>query len=176
MVHSQNALRPCAYFHKEEVLFMRFAFPSIKQHISFCFHTLQEQVLRWMKPPTTFLVVGTLVDLTRGKAELLVENARLAATTHHLVPTDQATGAQKDGPASPGAPGEDGPDVEAGARPGPARDPSTLAPGAFPRVLEAQIQGALKKVEDFARDTQLDQGNGSQQSALGSRTYPWRVT
>src|SRR5258708_39591107 len=99
-----------------------------------------------------------------------------AATTHHLVPTDQATGVQKDGPASPGAPGEDGPDLEAGARPGPTRDPSTLAPGAFPRVLEAQIQGALKKVEDFARDHQLDQGNGSQQSALGSRTYPWRVT
>jgi hypothetical protein len=27
-----------------------------------------------------------------------------------------------------------------------------LALGAFPRVLGAQIQGALKKVEDFARD------------------------
>src|SRR5215469_16116759 len=77
MVHSAYALRPCAYFHKEEVLFVRFAFPSIKQHISFCFHTLQEQVLRWIKPPTTSLVVGTLADLTRGKAELLAENALL---------------------------------------------------------------------------------------------------
>jgi len=56
---------------------VRFAFPSIKQHISFCFHTLQEQVLRWMKPPTTSLVVGTLADLTRSKAELLAENALL---------------------------------------------------------------------------------------------------
>ena len=56
---------------------MRFAFPSIKQHISFCFHTLQEQVLRCMKPPMTPLVIGALVDLTRGKAELLAENALL---------------------------------------------------------------------------------------------------
>src|SRR5258708_10153949 len=77
MVHSAYALRPYAYFHKEEVLFVRFAFPSIKQHISFCFHTLQEQVLRWMKPPTTSLVVGTLADLTRSKAELLAESALL---------------------------------------------------------------------------------------------------
>jgi len=30
-----------------------------------------------MKPPTTSLVVGTLADLTRGKAELLAENALL---------------------------------------------------------------------------------------------------
>ena len=52
-------------------------FSSIKQRISFCFHALQEHVLRWMKPPTTSLVVGTLADLTRGKAELLAENALL---------------------------------------------------------------------------------------------------
>jgi putative transposase len=53
------------------------AFLSIKQPISFCFHMLQEQVVRWMKPPTTSLVFGTLADLTRGKAELLAENALL---------------------------------------------------------------------------------------------------
>ena len=52
-------------------------FPSIKQRVSFCFHALQEQVLRWMKPPTIPLVIGTLADLTRGKAELLAENALL---------------------------------------------------------------------------------------------------
>ncbi len=52
-------------------------FPWIKQRVSFCFHALQERVLRWMKPPTTSLVFGTLADLTRGKAELLAENALL---------------------------------------------------------------------------------------------------
>jgi len=155
---------------------VRFAFPSIKQHISFCFHTLQEQVLRWMKPPTTSLVVGTLADLTRGKAELLAENALLRQQLIILCrqikrPVYKKTDrlllvllARM---------------VRTWKQALVLVQPETLLrlpPGAFPRVLEAQIQGALKKVEDFARDNQLDQGNGSQQSALGSRTYPWRVT
>src|SRR5437016_6492439 len=50
---------------------------SIKQRISFSFHTLQEQVLRWIKPPTTSLLLGTLADLARGKSELIAENALL---------------------------------------------------------------------------------------------------
>jgi len=52
-------------------------FPSIKQCVFFCFHALQEHVLRWIKPLTTSPVVGALADLTRGKAELLAENALL---------------------------------------------------------------------------------------------------
>jgi putative transposase len=56
---------------------VRCVFPSIKQCVSFCFHALQEHVLRWLKPPTTSLVLSTLADLTRGKAELLAENALL---------------------------------------------------------------------------------------------------
>ena len=43
---------------------------------------LCERALHWMKPPATSLVLGTLVDLTRGKAELLAENALLR---HQLV-------------------------------------------------------------------------------------------
>jgi putative transposase len=57
-------------------------FSSIKQRVCFCFHVLQERVLRWIKPPTTSLVLGTLADLTRGKAELLAENALLR---HQLI-------------------------------------------------------------------------------------------
>src|SRR5262249_24020012 len=45
--------------------------------VSFGFHTLQEHVLRWIKPPTTSLALGTLTDLTRSKTELLAENALL---------------------------------------------------------------------------------------------------
>jgi putative transposase len=52
-------------------------FSTIKQCVFFCSHALQEHVLRWIKPPTTSPVVGALVDLTRGKAELLAENALL---------------------------------------------------------------------------------------------------
>jgi putative transposase len=57
-------------------------FPSIKQRVCFCLHALQEHVLRWSKPLTTSLVPGTFADLTRGKAELLAENALLR---HQLI-------------------------------------------------------------------------------------------
>ena len=63
--------------HKEEVLFVLRLFFPIKQRVSSCFHTLQEHVLRWIKPSTTSFVLGTFADLTRGKAELLAENALL---------------------------------------------------------------------------------------------------
>jgi hypothetical protein len=33
--------------------------------------------LRWIKPPTTSLLLATLVDLARGKSELIAENALL---------------------------------------------------------------------------------------------------
>jgi hypothetical protein len=52
-------------------------FFSIKRCVSFRFHTLQEHVLRWIKPPTTSFALGTFADLTRSKAELLAENALL---------------------------------------------------------------------------------------------------
>ena len=69
-------------FQKEEVLFVLRVFSSIKRRVCFCFHVLQERVLRRIKPPTTSLVFGTLADLTRGKAELLAENALLR---HQLI-------------------------------------------------------------------------------------------
>jgi putative transposase len=50
-------------------------FPSIKPRACFRLHALQERVWRWIKPLTTSLVPATFADLTRGKAELLAENA-----------------------------------------------------------------------------------------------------
>jgi transposase InsO family protein len=52
-------------------------FASIKQQLCLNVHALQKCVLRWIKPPTTSLTLGTFADLTRGKAELLAENALL---------------------------------------------------------------------------------------------------
>jgi putative transposase len=69
-------------FQKEEVLFVLRVFSSIKQRVCFCFHVLQKRVLCRIKPPATSLVFGTLADLTRGKAELLAENALLR---HQLI-------------------------------------------------------------------------------------------
>ena len=56
---------------------MRSLFASIKHCICLSLHELQERFLRWIKPLTTSLVLGTFADLTRGKAELLAENALL---------------------------------------------------------------------------------------------------
>src|SRR5258706_12457142 len=49
----------------------------MKQRIWLCLHKLQAYILRWLKPSTASLALGTFADLTRGKAELLAENALL---------------------------------------------------------------------------------------------------
>jgi hypothetical protein len=74
-------LRPSADFHEEEVPSVLHVFSPIKQRVCFRLHT-QEGVLRRIKPLTTSLVVGTLADMTRGKAELVAENALLR---HQLI-------------------------------------------------------------------------------------------
>ena len=56
---------------------MQYVLLSIKQRICLCLHKLQEYILRWLKPSTASLALGTFADLTRGKAELLAENALL---------------------------------------------------------------------------------------------------
>jgi putative transposase len=48
---------------------------SIKHQLFLSFHVLQERVSRWITPPTTSLVLGTLADLGKGKSELIAENA-----------------------------------------------------------------------------------------------------
>src|SRR5258708_40177580 len=76
-VHIVRTLRICAYFHEEGVSSVLCVFISIKQRLCFRLHALQARVLQWINPPTTSLVLSTLADLTRGKAELLAENALL---------------------------------------------------------------------------------------------------
>jgi putative transposase len=49
----------------------------LKQRIALCFHALYDGIVRWMKPRSTSLLLGTLADLAKGKSELLVENALL---------------------------------------------------------------------------------------------------
>jgi putative transposase len=54
-----------------------YVFSLLKQCVCFRLHALQERVSLWIKPPTASLLLGTVADLTRGKAELLAENALL---------------------------------------------------------------------------------------------------
>src|SRR5260370_22825368 len=49
----------------------------LRQRIALCFHALYSGIVRWMKPRSTSLLLGTIADLAKGKSELLVENAML---------------------------------------------------------------------------------------------------
>ncbi len=49
----------------------------LRQRIALCFHALHDGIVHWTKPRSTFLVLGTIADLAKGKSELLVENALL---------------------------------------------------------------------------------------------------
>jgi putative transposase len=52
-------------------------FISIKQRVLLRFHEIHEGFSRWIKARTTSLLLGTFADMTRGKSELLAENALL---------------------------------------------------------------------------------------------------
>jgi putative transposase len=69
-------------FTKERFNFVGCVFTLIKQQICSSCRTLQAYFSRWLKPSTTSLVLGMLADMTRGKSELLAENALLR---HQLI-------------------------------------------------------------------------------------------
>ncbi len=82
---------PRAYFHEGEVQFVFCLLIFMKQRRGFRFHTLQERVLRWTKPPTTSLLLDTLAD--RALREIGTDCGKRALTTPTKCPpsTDQAT-------------------------------------------------------------------------------------
>ena len=57
-----------------------------------------------------------------------------------------------------------------------ARDTPTMASPGIQALLEIQVQRSLCHTKDLPRDYLLDQGDGNQQSTVGSRTHPWRIT
>src|SRR5258708_8842913 len=75
-------LKQPTHFQEGEVHSVSRVLISIKQLVCSCFHLLQHGFLRWTRPLNTSLLLGTLADLTRGKAELVAENALLR---HQLI-------------------------------------------------------------------------------------------
>jgi len=49
----------------------------LRQRIALCFHALHDGLVRWIKPRSTSLLLGTIADLAKGKSQLLVENTLL---------------------------------------------------------------------------------------------------
>jgi hypothetical protein len=135
-------------------------FSSLKQRVCFSLHALQERVSLWLKPPTTSLVLGTFADLTRGKAELLAENALLR---HQLITLHRQV-----------------------KRPVYRKRDRLLLVFLTSMVRtwqqalsliqpETQIEDAREKAKALVRDDCLDQADGGKQSALGSRAHSRRV-
>jgi len=87
-------------------------------------------------PSTCFAVDQTTDDLPSARharrpcqREIRTDRGKrpLTTTTYHPEPASQATSIPEDGPASPGAPGQDGSDLETSAFPRPAGDAPALA-------------------------------------------------
>ena len=66
----------CLFSRRRAQLVFR-VFLFMKQQIFFSFHMLQARFLAWIKPSSASLLLGTLIDLARGKSELIAENALL---------------------------------------------------------------------------------------------------
>jgi hypothetical protein len=69
-MHVLHALVSFSIFIKEKPVFH--VLTSIRQRIAICFHALFNGSVRWMKPRSTSLLLGTITDLAKGRSELLV--------------------------------------------------------------------------------------------------------
>src|SRR5437870_9304619 len=74
-MHVFHTLVPFFLVIKEKPVFP--VLIPLRQRIALCFHALSDGIVRWMKPRSTSLLLGTIADLAKGKSELLVENALL---------------------------------------------------------------------------------------------------
>ena len=54
--------------------------PSLKRLICLCLDRLHTHSVRWTRPLTPSLLLGTMADLGRSKSELMAENALLRPT------------------------------------------------------------------------------------------------
>ena len=100
---------------------------AIKQRVCLSFHALHKRFLCWVKPATTSLLLGTLADWALGKIGTDRGKRTVTRASHHPPSTDQATSLPEDGPTSPGAPGQNGSDLETSAFPCPAGDTAARA-------------------------------------------------
>ena len=148
----------------------------MKRLISICFQPFHHHLVDWTKPSNTSLVLGTITDLSRSKAELVAENALLCqqliilsrqvkrpacAKTDRmlLVLLARMVQAWKQAHITRSA-----------------RDAPPLASPGIQALLEIPVQRSLCHTKDLPRDHLLDQGDGKQQSTVGSRTSTGRIT
>src|SRR5206468_9039704 len=67
----------CSLSWQRRSSFVSRVLQQTKHLVSFCYDLLQRRFLMWTEPAHTSLLPGTVMDLARGKAELVAENALL---------------------------------------------------------------------------------------------------
>jgi hypothetical protein len=103
-----------------------------------------------------------------GKSRTGGRKCSLASPTHHPPSTDQTTNIYENGPHAAGAIGKGGSVMEASPLDCSARDASQVASSGLSPLLEAEVKGEVHTSEGVSRDHRVNQGDGKQQSALGS--------
>ena len=114
---------------------------ALRHRITLCFHALSDGIMRWMKPRSTSLLLGTITDLAKGKSELLVENALLRQQLIILRRQVKRPACKKTDRFLMLLLAKDTSDLEADTFDCATGDLATVASGTLPLVLEAQVKG-----------------------------------
>ena len=72
-----NRKHSLAHLHKEVMCTVQRILTFIKRLTGLCLRSLHHRFVGWTKPDTTSLLLGTLTDLARSRAELVAENTFL---------------------------------------------------------------------------------------------------
>ena len=135
---------------------------------SLCLQSLHPRFVDWTKPDITSLIFGTVTDLARSRSELVAENALLrqqliilrrqvkrptCTKTDHLILVLLARASRAGKQALLIVQEDDAPAVAASG---------------IQALLEIQVQSSCYQTKELRRDRGLDQGDGKQQSPVGS--------
>src|SRR6266699_3501972 len=137
----------------------------ITQLTCFCLQSLHYSFVAWAKLNTTSLLLGTVIDLSRSKSQLVAENARYASTTDHPASTGETACLYQDRPDAPGPADKNGADLETGVVHRSARDAAAVASPGLQTLLEVQVEGYFYQTKDLPGDHHLDSGDGKGKSA-----------
>ena len=148
----------------------------IKRLTGVCLQSLHHCFVAWTKPDTTSLPASDADRPCQEQVRTRDRKRTPSKASHYPAPTGETTRLCQSGSDTPGASGQDGSNLEAGAFHRSARDASAMASSGIQALLEIQVQSNFCQTKDLRRDHRLDQGDGKQQSTVGSRTDPWRIT
>ena len=141
-----------------------------------CFQSLHHRFIAWTKPDTTSLLLGTLIDLSKSKSELVAENARYASTTDHPAATGETACLYQDGPHSPGPAGQDSSELETSPRHRSGRRRGSRWHRQGYKLFWRYKSRAMSATPKISAETvALRKRDGKGQSTMGSRTEPWRT-